>query len=270
MARGTKAAAAAAAAEAPPAAAAPLRRSARNSAPAALPPVAAADEEDEAAEEADAEPEEAAELGWAGGAAFRASFKAALVAGGDDASDGEPAAAEPAAPPRGASRCAARAAAAAALGDAAAAAPGSGAGLMTRGRGRGPAKPSLLGDDAFVADPGSDSSEEDEGRAHNTVGDVPPQWYAAEGHIGYDADGKKLAKSAGRGDGIDAFLAGRDSSRAWRTLYDPVQDETYTLTAEEVALIQQLRSGVVPGGGDAYAPYLDVRWSPHANLVCRV
>ena len=44
---------------------------------------------------------------------------------------------------------------------------------------------SLLRDEAFMADDGSDSSE-DERPPKNTVGDVPLEWYQHEEHIGYD------------------------------------------------------------------------------------
>jgi len=44
---------------------------------------------------------------------------------------------------------------------------------------------SLLRDEAFLADEGSDSSE-DERPSRNTVGNVPLEWYAQEEHIGYD------------------------------------------------------------------------------------
>lgn len=46
-------------------------------------------------------------------------------------------------------------------------------------------KSSLLRDQAFLDDDGSDSSE-DERPARNTVGDVPLEWYKNEEHIGYD------------------------------------------------------------------------------------
>ena len=44
---------------------------------------------------------------------------------------------------------------------------------------------SLLRDEALLADPGSDSSE-DERPHRNTIGNVPLEWYADEGHVGYD------------------------------------------------------------------------------------
>jgi len=120
---------------------------------------------------------------------------------------------------------------------------------------------SLRDDAAFLADAGSDSSE-DERAARNTVGNVPLQWYEGEAHVGYDLQGAKILKAHGgrgaAGDGLDALLAKADSSRAWRTLYDAAEDATYTLTGAEVALLRRLRAGELPHLQlDAYAPALD-------------
>jgi ribosome biogenesis protein ERB1 len=171
------------------------------------------------------------EVGGAGGARFGRAFRAALKAGGDHASDDEAAAEERGA---GGPRRKARA-----------------------GRAAAPSLPT-----AAAAD-GSDSSE-DERAPRNTVGNVPMAWYKDEGHVGYDLTGQKLVKRAaageraGGGDAIDAFLARADSSRAWRTLYDEVNDETYTLSTEEVAMLRRLRSGQLPHTEvDPYAPYVD-------------
>jgi hypothetical protein len=46
-------------------------------------------------------------------------------------------------------------------------------------------KSSLLRDEDFLADAGSDSSE-DERPPRNTIGAVPLEWYRDEDHIGYD------------------------------------------------------------------------------------
>lgn len=62
-------------------------------------------------------------------------------------------------------------------------------------------------------DPASDSSE-DERPNRNTIGDVPLEWYQHEEHIGYDVDGKRLAKKpGGRKDLMDALIARADSTR---------------------------------------------------------
>jgi ribosome biogenesis protein ERB1 len=289
--RGAAAARGAPAAAAAAPAAAPRGRASRAAAAAAAAPArraaAAADSEgdDDGSDDDDAVPfEEAgaefsdsedgadsdAEVGGgAAGARFGAAFRASLRAGGDHASDDEAAdegGAGAAAPPAARSRR--RTAAAAAAPALAAAVPAAAAAAPARRRTRAAAPPSAPAA-AAAADDGSDSSE-DERAPRNTVGNVPMSWYAEEPHVGYDLDGAKLLKKAGAGergtggDALDAFLARADSSRAWRTLYDEVNDETYTLSSEEVALIRRLREGKLPHGeeggegeGDPYAPYVD-------------
>jgi hypothetical protein len=54
------------------------------------------------------------------------------------------------------------------------------------------ASTSLLRDEDFLNDPGSDSSE-DEAPSRNTIGKVPLEWYKDEEHIGYDRRGFQTA-----------------------------------------------------------------------------
>ena len=58
--------------------------------------------------------------------------------------------------------------------------------------------------------------------SRNTVGRIPLEWYASEGHIGYDMEGRKIAKgtSKSRGaavaqDKLDAFLSRSDDPNHW-------------------------------------------------------
>jgi BOP1NT (NUC169) domain len=214
------------------------------------------------------------ELGGARGRTFGAAFRDALVAGGDRAEDVPELGGERGSRQRSGGRGGAAATAQTRVTGAAALPDGSivprAETVRRRGRdGQQRRKAALLGEAAFVADRGSDSSDDERG-VRNTVGNVPAQWYAGEEHVGYDVEGKKLLRSrkGAPGDALEAHLAKQDSSRAWRTLYDPVNDETYTLTAEEVALIQRLRDGGVPGGEgdfDPYAPALD--WADFDGLL---
>ena len=115
------------------------------------------------------------------------------------------------------------------------------------------------GDDA---DPATDSSEEE--RPHrNTVGDVPLDWYRAEDHIGYDAEGAKIAKSSGGSggrDALDALVARADdpAGALLRTVYDAYNDEVVRLTDEEVRMVMRVRRGLFPHVEvDPHAPYVD-------------
>ncbi|PNH07892.1 Ribosome biogenesis protein BOP1 [Tetrabaena socialis] len=94
------------------------------------------------------------------------------------------------------------------------------------------------------ADPGSDSSE-DERPNRNTVGDVPLEWYAAEEHIGYDVEGKRIGKST-RVDRLQLLLDRNDSKKALRTIYDPYNDEEISLSREELAMVMRIRNGQFP------------------------
>ncbi len=95
----------------------------------------------------------------------------------------------------------------------------------TRGQGAGqdagsdgdPDHPTALGaagagaHGAGAGDPGSDSSE-DERPNRNTVGAVPLEWYQHEEHIGYDIEGRAIAKS-GKKDRLQQLLDRNDSKK---------------------------------------------------------
>jgi hypothetical protein len=45
------------------------------------------------------------------------------------------------------------------------------------------------------------------------VGDVPLEWYKDEDHVGYDREGRKIAKAAGRKDMLTKLLDRNDSKK---------------------------------------------------------
>lgn len=58
--------------------------------------------------------------------------------------------------------------------------------------------------------------EESEDETHNTVGNVPMEWYADYPHIGYDLEGKKIMKRQGPAkDEMDRFLDRTDDPNYW-------------------------------------------------------
>lgn len=57
----------------------------------------------------------------------------------------------------------------------------------------------------------SDSSDDE---THNTIGNVPMEWYKDYPHIGYDVNGRKIMKPA-QGDDLDKFLSSMDDKNAW-------------------------------------------------------
>ncbi|KAL6755488.1 NUC169 domain-containing protein [Haematococcus lacustris] len=107
-----------------------------------------------------------------------------------------------------------------------------------------------------TVDPGSDSSE-DERENRNTVGDVPLEWYKDEDHIGYDKEGKKIAKSV-RKDRLEQLLDRNDSKKAMRTIYDEYNDEEITLSKDELRMIMAIRKGQFPHVEiNPFEPYSD-------------
>lgn len=62
-------------------------------------------------------------------------------------------------------------------------------------------------------DPVYDSDTSDE-ELHNTVGNIPMEWYNDYPHIGYDVNGNKIMRPA-QGDDLDKFLSTMDDKNAW-------------------------------------------------------
>uniref|UniRef100_A0A915J0I3 Ribosome biogenesis protein BOP1 homolog n=1 Tax=Romanomermis culicivorax TaxID=13658 RepID=A0A915J0I3_ROMCU len=102
-----------------------------------------------------------------------------------------------------------------------------------------------------------DSSDEEDLR--NTVGNVPISWYDDYDHIGYTADGRKLAKSAGKTSEIDSFLAKMDDPNYWRTIKDKQTGKNVVLPDEVVGLLGNIQSAKYPKiGYNPYQPFLDI------------
>nr|XP_027074742.1 ribosome biogenesis protein BOP1 homolog isoform X2 [Coffea arabica] len=100
-------------------------------------------------------------------------------------------------------------------------------------------------DDDYGESMAESDSSEDEVAAHNTVGNVPFEWYKDEEHIGYDIAGKKIKKKV-REDKLDSFLASADNSENWRKIYDEYNDEIVELTKEETRMIRRVLKGMAP------------------------
>ena len=107
--------------------------------------------------------------------------------------------------------------------------------------------------------PGDDDDSSDGGRPNiNTAGDVPLEWYRAEGHVGYDLEGGRLDRKGRGWDKLDGVLARADSGKALRTIYDEYNDEEITLSKEELKMVKAIRSGRFPHVGvEAFEPEAD-------------
>ncbi len=90
----------------------------------------------------------------------------------------------------------------------------------------------------------------------NTIGNVPLKWYDDYDHIGYDLDGKKIAKPSGGGGGtgdgpsasasnndeLDEFLNKMENPDYWRTVLDRQTGEKVVLTDDDIDIIKRLVS----------------------------
>ncbi len=78
----------------------------------------------------------------------------------------------------------------------------------------------------------------------NTIGNVPLKWYDDYDHIGYDLDGKKIAKPAGvnggKADELDEFLNKMEDPDYWRTVTDRQTGQKVVLTKEDIEIIKRL------------------------------
>ncbi|KAK2723761.1 ribosome biogenesis protein BOP1 homolog [Artemia franciscana] len=91
-----------------------------------------------------------------------------------------------------------------------------------------------------------DSSDEEDIR--NTVGNIPLKWYDEYSHVGYDLEGKPIAKPQ-RGDQLDRFLKKMEDPDSWRTVIDPSTGAEMKLSDEDVQLLERLTENRVPDGG---------------------
>ena len=91
------------------------------------------------------------------------------------------------------------------------------------------------------------SDEEDAEGTDNRIGRVPLHWYDEYEHIGYDAHGTKIGKSAsasGSGDLIDQALAHQDNMAKGKfVVRDALNDRNVELTERQLELIRRVQAG---------------------------
>ncbi|XP_069114519.1 ribosome biogenesis protein bop1-like [Argopecten irradians] len=91
----------------------------------------------------------------------------------------------------------------------------------------------------------SDSSDEEDIR--NTVGNVPLEWYRDYDHLGYDVEGRKIAKPK-KADELDEFLNKMDNPDYWRTVTNKMTGQNVVLSEEDLQTIKRLQKGKHPKG----------------------
>ena len=96
---------------------------------------------------------------------------------------------------------------------------------------------------AFMHTDDLSSDDEDDDGTNNRIGRIPLHWYDDYDHIGYDAHGSKVVKSA-EGNTLDQVLANEDDIDSKKyTVYDALNAKNVQLTERQVNLIRRIQSG---------------------------
>lgn len=105
------------------------------------------------------------------------------------------------------------------------------------------------------------SDDEDEAGEGNRIGRVPLHWYEEYDHIGYNAHGKKVAKSAsnGEGDRVDQAIANAENRAKGKfVVHDMLNDKNVELSARQLELIRRIQNGAYAHPEfDGNAEYID-------------
>lgn len=81
-------------------------------------------------------------------------------------------------------------------------------------------------------DPVYDSDDSDAPAGQNTIGNIPLSFYDSYPHIGYDINGRKVARPA-KGEALDALLDSIEVPKGWTGLTDPVTGKPLELSQQE-------------------------------------
>ena len=101
-------------------------------------------------------------------------------------------------------------------------------------------------------DPQYDSDDSDAPAATNTIGNIPLSYYDAFPHIGYDINGRKIARPA-TGQALDTLLDSIELPEGWTGLTDPSTGKPLELSHEELNMLKRIQMNEVPDG--EYDPY---------------
>lgn len=88
-------------------------------------------------------------------------------------------------------------------------------------------------------DPKYDSDDSD-GEAHNTIGNIPLSSYDEMPHVGYDINGKRIMRPA-KGSALDKLLETIELPEGWTGLLDKSSGASLNLTEEELELISKIQ-----------------------------
>ncbi|KAL8777680.1 MAG: hypothetical protein Q9213_007754 [Squamulea squamosa] len=101
-------------------------------------------------------------------------------------------------------------------------------------------------------DPVYASDDSEAPRTTNTIGNIPLSFYDSYPHIGYDINGKKIARPA-KGEALDALLDSIDIPKGWTGLTDPNTGKPLELSEQELKLLKRIQMKEV--GEEGYDPY---------------
>ena len=101
-------------------------------------------------------------------------------------------------------------------------------------------------------DPVYDSDDSEAPPTTNTIGNIPLSFYDSYPHIGYDINGKKVARPA-QGEALDALLDSIEVPQGWTGLTDPATGKPMELKPEELEVLKRIQMNEVPEEG--YDPY---------------
>ena len=104
-------------------------------------------------------------------------------------------------------------------------------------------------------EPVYDSDDSDVLAGTNTIGNIPLSYYDAYPHIGYDINGRKIARPA-KGEALDSLLDSIDLPQGWTGLTDPSTGKPLQLNSDELEILRKLTRNETPG--DGYDPYPDM------------
>ena len=104
-------------------------------------------------------------------------------------------------------------------------------------------------------EPEYDSDDSDAVAPGNTIGNIPLSYYDAYPHIGYDINGRRIARPA-KGEALDSLLEGIEIPEGWTGLTDPSTGKPLQLSAEELQVLKKVTRNEAPGEG--YDPYPDM------------
>ncbi|KAL8697390.1 MAG: hypothetical protein Q9201_007146 [Fulgogasparrea decipioides] len=101
-------------------------------------------------------------------------------------------------------------------------------------------------------DPVYDSDDSDAPETTNTIGNIPLSFYDSYPHIGYDINGKRIARPA-KGEALDALLDSIDIPKGWTGLTDPNTGKPLELSEQELDVLRRIQTNEVAEEG--YDPY---------------